>query len=81
MSTNPTQDALKASVEFKVSYKNSTIKQVASLTKGSKQLTFKTVIDWKEPQRLEVDFPLEFTTTKANHGMQWDAYGGRTVYF
>ncbi len=70
---NPTQDALKASVEFEVSYKNSTIKQVASLTRGSKQLSFKTKIDWKEPQRLEVDFPLDFTTTTANHGIQWGA--------
>ena len=64
---------LKASLNLNIYYKESSIKQIASLEKGSKQLTFKTSIDWKESDRLEVDFPLEFKTTKANHGIQWGA--------
>ncbi|WP_445738319.1 alpha-mannosidase [Mariniflexile sp.] len=69
--SNVTFDALKASFNMNITYNTSTIKQEAYLTKGSKLLSFKTTIDWKEPQRLEVDFPLNFTTTKAHHGIQF----------
>ncbi len=67
----PKADALKASLEIHLGYKASTIYQKVSLTKGSKQLTFDTKTAWKEPERLEVDFPLDFATDKANHGIQW----------
>ncbi|UXX81033.1 glycosyl hydrolase-related protein [Reichenbachiella carrageenanivorans] len=52
-------------------YKKSTITQRVSLQKGSKQLTFDTDIDWHEFNKLEVDFPVDFATSQANHGIQW----------
>jgi alpha-mannosidase len=69
--SDPKADGLLASLKLEILYKNSKILQEVSLSKGSKQLTFHTTIDWKEPERLEVDFPLNFTTNTANHGIQW----------
>lgn len=64
---------LKVSLEIKRFFNDSEILQRVSLTKGSKQLEFDTELDWKEPSRLEVNFPMSFSTNYASHGIQWGA--------
>lgn len=68
---NPRANHLLASLEVQKKYNSSIIQQTITLKKNSKQLDFSTIIDWQEPNRLEVDFPMTFETDIAHHGIQW----------
>ncbi len=65
------QNSLMASLTIERQVAASSIKQRVVLHKDDKQLTFETDMDWNEEQHLEVDFPMDFATKVANHGIQW----------
>ena len=64
---------LRASLRLEKSFLNSSITQRISLSAGSRQLVFETVVDWAERQKLlKVGFPLEINATHATYDI---AYG------
>ncbi len=69
--SNPKNGMLTTSLTIKKKFKTSAIEQEIILKQGSKSLAFNTKLDWKEEDRLEADFPLDFSTDAAHHGIQW----------
>ncbi|WP_066965903.1 glycoside hydrolase family 38 C-terminal domain-containing protein [Microbulbifer sp. Q7] len=65
--TNPLQAGM--TIRFQV--EDSEFEQRVWLGKNDKQLHFDSHIDWRDYDRLEVDFPLAVNSQKAHHGIQF----------
>ena len=63
---------VESSLVFELTVGTSTLKQVISLTPGSKRLDFETTVNWNQRhQMLRVAFPLTLTSEKASYDIQY----------